>query len=376
MLSLYVHIPFCVAKCSYCGFYSTVYDQSHADTFVDAMGREARRTSRLFYQRSFQTLYIGGGTPSSLSLEQVNAVFDLVRNNFTFTLSPEITIEANPNSVTQEKLRLWKDRGVNRLSLGIQSFSDAILKQLGRVHSSYQASSAFSLAREMGYHNIGLDLLYGIPGQTREQWIKGLETAIAMHPEHLSLYALSLDDGSRLKSDIESGLLAPLDDETAADQYEAAAVMLAHAGYVRYEISNFCRPGFECRHNLNYWDRGEYLGLGPSAWSCYDQRRYRTISECKEYINRLTADLPTVDFEESLSTEQEARETILLRMRTRQGLDLNLFKKVFGDSQLDRLIGRMEPLCRAGLMVCTNNRAVLSDRGFLLSNEALSRLIG
>jgi oxygen-independent coproporphyrinogen III oxidase len=306
----------------------------------------------------------------------MNAVFDAVQNNFSFSGSLETTIEANPNSITQEKLRLWKQQGVNRLSLGVQSFSDEILIKLGRAHTSSQASDAVLLARETGYRNISLDLIYGIPGQTMEQWMMSLETAITMKPEHLSVYALSLDDGSRLKNDIASGIAAPLDDDAAADQYEAAATILAEAGYVRYEISNFCFPGFECRHNLNYWERGEYLGLGPSAWSFYDRRRYRTIQQCKEYIDRLADGLPIIDFEESFSMDLEVRETILLRLRTRQGLDLNSFKKAFGDSRLDQFIDRMEPLCRAGLMTCSNNRAMLSDRGFLLSNEALSRLIG
>lgn len=375
MLSLYVHVPFCVAKCSYCGFYSTAYDRDNAEAFIKALTRESETCQQFFEPHVFDTLYLGGGTPSLLSPELTDSLFDTLRSHFTFDRLLETTIEANPNSISPEKMRVWRERGVNRLSLGIQSFSDEVLAKLGRSHTAHDASEAFKIARDRGFRNISIDLIYGIPGQTMDEWSATLETAVSLHPEHCSLYALSLDEGSRMRRDVESGKADPLDEDVSADQYETAVKRLAAAGYTRYEISNFCVPGFECRHNLNYWHRGEYLGLGPSAWSFYDRRRYRSVSLCKEYIERLAAGRSIVDFEETPTADQEEREVILLRLRTRQGLDLPSFKRAFGEAKLGQLVARMDPLCKAGLMNLQNDTAVLSDRGFLLSNEALSRLV-
>lgn len=376
MLSLYIHIPFCVSKCRYCGFYSTFYSQKSADEFIAALRKEAVLHKSWFAHLNFETLYIGGGTPSILSLEQVSGIMDIIAEHFTMSVDAECTIEANPNSLDAQKLALWKQRGINRLSLGVQSFSDDVLAVLGRSHTAGQAHEAFMLARSAGFENIGLDLIYGIPGQTFSQWEATLDAAIRLKPEHVSAYNLSLDKGSQYSRDAESGRFVLPDDDAVAGMYELALQKLHNAGYARYEISNFSLPGFECRHNLNYWERGEYLGLGPGAWSFINGRRYGTVADISEYAKRLSSNESVVDFEETVGAEAAASEAVLLGLRTMRGLDLRGFELTYGQEQLRHLEEHAAPLKEAGLLFVTEGRMRLTDRGILLSDEALARLSG
>jgi oxygen-independent coproporphyrinogen-3 oxidase len=260
------------------------------------------------------------------------------------------------------------------LSLGVQSFSDDVLGVLGRRHNAEQAKSAFLLARNAGFQNIGMDLIYGVPGQTMQQWKATLETAILCRPDHLSVYSLSIDDGSLFKQEVEAGRFTASDDDLAADMYEFAAVVLSRAGYRRYEISNFSLPGFECRHNVNYWERGEYLGLGPAAWSFVRGRRYHNIADISEYAKRIFAGTSAVAESEVPQEEQASRETLLLSLRTMKGLDLDRYRREYGPCMSQRLEAAMVPLREAGLLHVQDGRVTLSERGIMLSNEALSRL--
>ena len=294
MLSLYIHVPFCVRKCPYCGFYSTPYSLKSADDYIVSLGKEALRYKHDFNNRVFKTIYIGGGTPTVLSQGQSLGIIKVIKDHFQQTEGAEFTIEANPNSATKQSLSLWRSLGVNRLSLGIQSFSDDVLHQLGRLHTGGQAIDAFQLSRSAGFHNIGIDLIYGIPGQTKEQWEETLVLATELAPEHISIYSLSLDGESESNSVPILENLLP-DDETTAEKYEFAVSVLRDSGYSRYELSNFSLPGLECRHNMNYWEQGEYLGLGPSASSFISRRRFHTVSDLEEYTRRLAGDEPIVE---------------------------------------------------------------------------------
>lgn len=374
MLSLYIHIPFCVRKCPYCGFYSTRYALQSADDFVVALGKEASRYGPDFSNRVFQTIYIGGGTPTVLSREQSLGIIKVIKNHFQQAAEAEFTIEANPNSVTKQSLSLWRSLGVNRLSLGIQSFSDDVLQKLGRLHTGGQAVDAFRLARSVGFRNIGIDLIYGIPGQTKEQWEETLTKAIELAPEHVSIYSLSLDGESEFKHQADLGKFVLPDDEVTAGRYEYAVSTLRDSGYSRYELSNFSLPGFECRHNMNYWEQGEYLGLGPSASSFISGRRFNTVSDHEEYARRLEHDQPVVEDSEFLTREQSAHERLLLGLRTAQGVDLCRFRREFGDNSYNRLQVTLGPLSDAGLLLIRDGQVRLTDRGILLCNEALARL--
>jgi oxygen-independent coproporphyrinogen-3 oxidase len=374
MLSLYIHIPYCAGKCQYCGFYSTPYEPRSADDFVSALQREAELRYKNFGDKRFGALYIGGGTPTVLSREQLGRLFGIVGKYFRFEENGEITIEANPNTVTEGGLSFLLELGVNRLSLGIQSFSDTALRTLGRAHSAGQAVDAFRRARSAGFKNIGIDLIFGIPAQTGEEWRETVDAAIALKPDHISAYGLSIDHGSQFMARAKAGKLALLPDEIVAEMYEHAVRKLSSAGYLRYEISNFSLPGFECRHNRNYWERGEYLGLGPGASSFLAGKRQDNIADTAEYTRRLSQGLPATEAEEVVGADSAARETILLGLRTGQGVDLHRFQRVYGTALLKRLKENIGALETAGLLLHTDGHIRLTERGFLLADEALTRL--
>ncbi len=374
MLSLYIHIPYCVRKCPYCGFYSTQYSPKSAAEFTIALRREAASYQTEFNNQVFHNVYIGGGTPTVLSERQLAEVLGVITDYFQISKDAEITVEANPNTVTKENLAVLREGGANRLSIGVQSFSNEVLRTLGRLHTAAQAEDAFHMARGAGFRNVGMDLMYGIPEQTMTQWEDTLDAAVRCRPEHLSLYSLSLDEGSLFKQKAEAGALMLPDDDMAADMYEYAAAMLGRAGYRRYEISNFAMPGFECRHNMNYWERGEYLGLGPGAWSFILGRRYHNITDTGEYARGLAEGISVVVDSERPGPEQASRETILLSLRTMKGIDLRLYRKEYGPRLSQQLETNMAPLVAAGLLEEKGGRVILTDRGILLSDEALARL--
>ena len=374
MLSLYIHVPFCVRKCRYCGFYSTAYSSGNADAFISGLKHEATSYRNDFRHKLFSSIYIGGGTPTVLSSEQFGLLVGIIREHFACDEGVEFTIEANPNTVTHEKLSHMRSLGANRLSLGVQSFSDEVLQILGRLHTAEQAADAFRVARSAGFENIGVDLIYGIPGQTADHWEEALDAAIALKPEHVSAYSLSLDAGSQFMREAEAGEFALPDEEICAAMYERAVIKLTNAGYGRYEISNFSLPGYECRHNMNYWERGEYLGLGPGAWSFISGRRYANIADTTEYVQRLSSGRTIIDDQEIVGSRSSARETVLLSLRTTKGLDLSRFEQEFGPDRLGRLERNAVPLRDAGLLRVKEGRLTLTDRGILLLDEALARL--
>ena len=356
MLGIYIHIPFCVQKCHYCGFFSTIYDRPVADAFLSALGQEMDGQAPLMQNSRFKTVYIGGGTPSVLTEGQLSRLFDLIDEQRIGTGAHEITVEANPVTITPAKLTLLRSRGVTRLSLGVQSFSDEVLASLGRLHTASEAAAAFRAARSAGFGNIGLDLIYGIPGQSEQQWLETVASAVALGPEHLSIYSLSLDDGSRLSRDAAAGLVQLPDDETSAAQYAAAVRCLIGSGYEQYEISNFCRPGHACQHNGNYWRRGEYIGLGPGAWSSLGNRRCVNVPSVHEYLSRVANGSPLASFEELLDRDQQAAESILLGLRTAEGIDLDRYEMHAGKAYADTMRRRLAELSGTGLFGCDGTK--------------------
>jgi len=375
MLSLYIHVPFCVGKCHYCGFYSTIYTQEQANEYVAALCLEAADNQHVFEGRIFDSVYIGGGTPTALSPDQLERLIAVLHKHFHISKDAEFTIEANPKTVSDGQLTLLREAGVSRLSLGVQSFNDDVLKTLGRFHSAQEAVEAFMLAKSAGFTNIGIDLIYGVPGQTDIQWNETLDRAIMLKPEHVSAYSLSIDDGSRFRRETEAGRFALPGDEQVATMYGHAVKNLGLAGYSRYEISNFSLPGFICRHNMNYWERGEYLGLGPGAWSFISGRRYRTIADVREYALRTNAGLSVVGEEEVATLRQAANETVMLGLRMVQGVDLVRYERDFGAEAVQLLEKSAATLKQTGLIEESKERIRLTEKGFLLADAALARLV-
>ena len=374
MLSLYLHIPFCVKKCLYCGFYSTRYSPQQALAYISALRLEAARYKNNFSKAVFDSVYIGGGTPTVLSREQWVSIFKIIHESFRLSENVEFTVEANPNTIAVDSITFLRAHGVNRLSIGVQSFSDRVLKILGRAHSAAQAEEAFKTARNAGFQNIGIDLIYGVPGQSQDDWASSVRRVLALKPEHISIYCLSLDEGSQYIREAEAGRLALPDDDVAASMYEFALRALTGAGYRHYEISNFSLSGYECLHNMNYWERGEYLGLGPGAWSFISGERYHAVADIHEYSRRLTAGLSIVEDVETVKNGRAAEETIMLGLRTDKGVDLRKYEQEFGPEASRYLEACIAKLRGSGLVRVRDGRLMLTDRGILLSDEALTRL--
>ena len=374
MLSLYTHIPFCVKKCLYCGFYSTPYTPQNADVYVNALRTEAAGKAAIFSERQFGSLYFGGGTPTALSSHQLTTVISIIRSHFTLALDAEVTVEANPQSGTEHLFEDLLRSGVNRLSIGVQSLSDRLLATLGRPHSAAEAEDAVRSARRCGFKNIGIDLIYGIPGQTIGDWERTLERALMLGPDHVSAYGLSLDEGSSFQQQTASGSMQMPDDDLDAELYDIGVERLAAAGFMHYEISNFAKPGFECRHNLNYWHRGEYLGLGPGAWSFLAGRRSRSVPDLTSYSTRLYNGSPVMAEDETPGPAAAALETVMLGLRTRRGIELERIASEFGSLVRDHLVAQSAPMIDKGLLHLDDGRLFLTDRGMVLSNEVLGRL--
>jgi oxygen-independent coproporphyrinogen-3 oxidase len=377
MLGLYIHIPFCVQKCFYCGFYSTQYDNIIADEYLAALLVEIGMHSHILSEPTIESIYIGGGTPTTLSQDQFCTLFNLIKEHVQLSEDAEITVEANPNTVTEDALILLKRLGVTRLSIGVQSFSNELLTRLGRVHTADQAVSAVHGARDAGFGNIAIDLIFGVPGQTKEQWRDTLETAVSLNPKHISAYCLSLDEGSQWYRDEKVGIGERTNDDISATMYGTAMEFLRSFGYQQYEISNFCMSGYECRHNVNYWDRGEYLGLGPGAWSFIGNKRWANIANVGQYIVRLSEGITVQDENrvEFVNREQAALEKLFLGLRKTSGVDLTTYSSLFGAGALDALIENIADLERDGLVDIQKGALMLTRRGMLLSNEVLLRII-
>ncbi len=370
---IYIHIPFCEAKCHYCSFDSRPLAGEDVESYCDALLRQATRLADHPWCRRqrFGTLYIGGGTPTVLSGHRLANLVETVLRCFRFEPAPEISIEANPNTVDADKLALLRQAGVNRLSIGVQSFDDRLLVALGRRHTAAQAEAAVSAARAAGFDTVSLDLIYGLPGQTVADWRRTLETALDLGIEHLSLYELSIEPGSRFH--VRPPALPAEEEVLAMDA--VTAELTAAAGFERYEISNYCRPGFACRHNVNYWHNGDYLGLGAAAVSCFGGLRLRAVAAPATFVRRVTEDLPVYTEGEALSLAARFRETVVMGLRQIAGIDCAALRERFG---IDADVFYGDTLARLldqGYLVRTGDRLRLSATALPVANRVLAELV-
>lgn len=373
-VALYIHIPFCLAKCNYCDFNS----YAHLDDLYEDYTAALVQDMSLADPRAIRTVYIGGGTPTVLPLSCLAQVFEAIETVFSTGLTTEVTVEANPGTVTREKLEGLRSLGANRLSLGMQSFADDELRLLGRIHNASDALQAFEAARAAGFDNLSLDLLYGLPGQSLLSWQTALERALALYPDHLSLYSLTIEDDTPLACSISRGQLQPPDPDLAADMYELAQEMLAGAGFSHYEISNWARhPESICQHNSIYWCNEPYLGLGAGAHSWLGGRRWSNLRRPEEYIRQVLDGRHPTAMQEAISPALEMAETMILGLRLLdEGVSFARFQARFGQDLRVCFANQLEELGRLGLIRISDERVVLSDRGHLLGNQVFLRFVG
>lgn len=365
---VYIHIPFCRSRCSYCDFATDVFrDPATVDRYVDALCSEIGQAKRSATE--IDTIYFGGGTPSLLSPEHLARVLNAVRSRFTILPDSEITMEMNPATVTPDTLSTFRSLGVNRASFGVQTFDDRALKLLARGHDANDARRTFEMLRSAGLDNVSFDLIAGLPGQTLEAWERNLSEAIAMRPEHLSLYLLEIHDGTPLAEQVRSGRQPQPDEELAAEMYELMLDRLADAGYLQYEISNFALPGRESRHNSKYWTLDPVFGFGVSAHSFDGRERYANERDTAKYVEMIIASGSAAVMREQIDI---ASEFVFLGLRLEPGIDLGPFEKRFGFDLIERYRTEINDLNNAGLIEIADSRLFLTRKGKLYSNEVFA----
>lgn len=375
MPGLYLHIPFCEFKCLYCDFYSVAPNGAHAEyeAMIERFTRslfteiEMRRAEGR-WKEEFDTIFFGGGTPSLLEPKVIGDILNRLHSSFRISPDAEITLEANPGTVHTARLRDFRSAGINRLSMGIQSFFDDDLKFLSRIHTSQEAKDAVKGARAAGFTNLNFDLIFALPSQTPERWRENLRQAVELDPDHLSCYSLIVEPGTPLYRMVEAKQVTPLPLETDAEMYEETITYLTAHGYEIYEISNFAKPGHKCRHNTTYWEHGDYLGFGPSAHSFRNNLRWWNVSSIEQYSASIETGKFPVRADERLTDEQLKREMIFLGLRS-AGVNLARYKERFGE---EFTTGRRDVINRhieAGYMSAENNRLKLTLNGYPLCDE-------
>ena len=371
-VGLYFHIPFCVAKCSYCDFNSYANLRHLFLAYSQALLAELGEAFST-WEFDVKTVYIGGGTPTVLPVQTIQDVLAATKRK-TLDIE-EVTTEANPGTLTPGYLKALRAAGINRISLGLQSMNDKELRLLGRIHNSQEALSSIDLIRASGFKNLNLDLMYGLPEQTLSSWEKTLDRALSVHPDHLSLYALTIEPDTPLATSIEKGFIQRADDDLSADMYELSEEKLRLAGYVHYEISNWALPGRECRHNLIYWRNEPYLGIGAGAWSYWQGRRWGNIRSPWLYISQIEANRSVVEECEGISPTQAISDTLILGLRLSGGVRWNDFSERFG-LDMKQVYGReIEQLERLALLEVDPLGIRLTSKGRLLGNEVFEKFL-
>ena len=372
-LGIYIHIPFCVKKCAYCDFYS-LCDLSLQTNYVNALISQIASFRAEAKNRIVDTIYIGGGTPSILSGEQILRILKTVRKTFKVSEDAEITLEANPGTLNPEKLVAYHEAGINRLSIGLQSANPAELSMLGRIHTKEEFERSFLLARLEGFQNINVDIMYALPGQTEQTLSETLDYVIGFDPDHISFYGLTIEPETPFGRNKEIEALLPGED-VQVEMYLKSIDKLEGAGFFQYEISNFSKPGFECHHNMRYWKLEEYLGFGPAAHSFFDGMRYSYGKSIRNFITTPCQRNKLLDSQEFSTNEEEALEFVMLGFRLRSGIDITEYGERFGEDFEAQYGERMQPFIEKEYIMKTKNGYRLSRRGFLISNYILSEIL-
>ena len=369
MNSLYIHFPFCKSRCIYCDFYSTTLGQDYMASYVEALKREMSLRRQYIIGTRVHTIYIGGGTPSLLPSDLLKELFEAIKAHFTLDEDAEVTIEANPDDVTEKWLKGLDGTPINRISMGAQTFNDESLRFIGRRHNAQQVIDAVKACQEAGFENISLDLIYGLPGQTFKLWQKDVEQALSLGIKHLSAYSLSYEEGTRLDTMLKQGLVKEADEELSRKMYDYLMTETSKAGFLHYEISNFALPGYHSQHNSSYWQGTPYLGLGAGAHS-YDGKRSRraNLPDIKAYI-AAKEDVPHET--EELSNDTFYNEFIMTRLRTSKGIPL----KELSQENCNYCLALAEPHLKHRLLCLQNEHLCLTKEGIFTSNDIICDLM-
>ncbi len=359
-LSLYLHIPFCLKKCIYCDFTSFPHKEALFEAYTKALTEEIKIYGKKFNRPKVNTIFFGGGTPTILPVQKIREIVEAIYSCFDVDKGTEMSIETNPDTVALADFRAFKEMGFNRVSIGLQSGEDDLLRFLGRTHTWEGFVRAYRLVREAGFDNVNIDLIFAIPGQTTKMWLDTLQKVTALAPEHLSLYSLTIEEKTVLGKWVERKKVEPVSDETDRKMYHTAICYLKEKGYIQYEISNFAKEGLACRHNLVYWERGDYLGLGVSSHSMLEDKRFFNTSDLTRYIESLEQGLPPVEGEEKLTEEEIRFEKIMLGLRLKKGVPKEWLK---GKEEATERLLRQNLLEEKGAFLC------LTTKGMDLSNE-------
>ena len=383
-MELYIHVPFCIKKCAYCDFLSAPAGEEERQRYVETMIKEIQGYRKKYQEYCVTTIFVGGGTPSVLSGEQIKEVFNALRASFVIDTQAEITIEVNPGTVTEEKVEAWMQAGVNRISIGLQSVNDEELQMLGRMHTYKDFLNTYHLLRDKGFNNLNIDLISAIPGQTLESWKKTLSTVAELEPEHISAYSLIVEEGTPFYSIYGEGgadgnlesMVQPLpDEETERFIYEETETILQKYGYDRYEISNYAKPGYACRHNEGYWRRVNYLGVGLGASSLIENQRFQNFSTYDAYMDAIQNQKLFHEEVESLSVTDEMEEFIFLGLRMMSGISREVFQKKFGKKIETVYEKQIQQLKKDGLIEFVENRIRLTKRGIDISNYVFEQFL-
>ncbi len=389
-IALYIHIPFCQTKCPYCDFNTYAGIEPLIPSYIEALTTEIRHWGALLCKPEVSTIFFGGGTPSYVPGQSIELILKATQDAFHVMDDAEITMEANPGDLLANDVERLTKLGINRLSIGTQSLDDSLLKVLGRRHSSQEAVEAYGAVRRAGFANVSLDLMYGLPGQTMQQWQDSLEKVLSLSPEHLSLYCLTLEEGTPMERQVRLGETPESDPDLAADMYLLAEELLKQAGYGHYEISNWAFPEKESMHNLTYWHNQPYLGVGPGAHSYLGKWRFNNINSPREYIRRfgnfskaessldvlsseVISQVPTVGDVETIEQPMEMAETMMLGLRLAEGMSLDGFAARFGRSLSSVYGEQIQELTSLKLLEQRGDVIHLTDRGRLLGNEVFLR---
>ncbi|WP_003542309.1 radical SAM family heme chaperone HemW [Desulfotomaculum nigrificans] len=376
-IGLYIHVPFCIRKCLYCDFTSYLLKQEQVALYIKALKGEIILYGQLLApeHKTIASIFVGGGTPTCLMSRQLADILDQVARYFTIQPGAEITTEANPGTVSLNSLKELKRVGFNRLSLGVQSTHQELLNLIGRIHNLDQARQAVDFARQAGFNNLNLDLIFGLPRQTAAQWRQSLSQVLAWQPEHLSCYGLQLEESTPLARAVERGDLPACPEELELAMYLTTIEVLAEAGYRHYEISNFAKPGYECRHNLIYWHNQQYLGLGPAAHSYINNARWANVDHIDKYARLVAQGMQPVEECHRLTPREQMEETAFLGLRLMKGLELKSFAQRFGRELTEVFGDRIKDLQAQGLVELKDGFLRLTKKGLPVANRVFAAFV-
>lgn len=373
MFSLYIHVPFCATRCVYCDFFSNT-DTRYKEPYLRAIEKEMELRGEYIDDDTLETIYLGGGTPSRLSGNDLERIFNAISRRFSIAEGAEITLEANPDDIRPDYLSALRDLPINRISMGIQSFRPEDLRLLNRRHDREQAIRAVELCQAHGFTNLSIDLIYGLPGQTPEAWEENLRQAIRLGTPHLSAYHLTYEEGTALYKRLQAGQVEPVDEEVSVTLFHILTERMAEAGFQHYEISNFARPGFHAQHNSAYWTGKPYLGLGPSAHSYNRTSREWNVASLPLYLRGIESGQPATE-RETLDLSTRYNDFIITGLRTMWGISLDKLRAEFGEALLAYCQKQALPYIQRGLLRQENDRLALSQAGILLSDGIMSELM-